>query len=180
MNLHENVKEAYRLIIEANQKMMEIWLDEVLWTWQWWVVLLLAIVPWIVFFIFRKKESTSRLLFAGFFVILIASWFDFLGVLMGSWYYVHELVPFIPAFLPWDFSLLPVSIMMSIQFKPHIHPFLKAIIFSALTSFVGEPIFEWLDLYEPVYWKHYYSYPIMIGIFLVAHYLSTRRSFAKI
>ena len=77
------MEDAYSLISQANKDMIDIWLKYTFLHWQWWLGVSLAIVPWTLWIIFRKKESTNRLLFAGLFVILISSWLDLMGILFG-------------------------------------------------------------------------------------------------
>ena len=60
--------------------------------------------------------------------MLICSWLDLMGILFGLWSYYDNVVPFSPAFLPWDFTLLPVVIMFLLQIKPKINPIIKAIL----------------------------------------------------
>ena len=173
----QKIEAAFDLIKQSNIDMINLWLKDTLFTWEWWLGVALAIIPWVVWLIFRKKESTNRLLFAGFFVILISSWFDIIGILFGLWSYHHNVVPFSPAFIPWDFTLLPVAIMTLLQIKPHIRPIYKAITFSLLSCFVVEPGFVLIGLYNPKHWEYIYSFPIIIIIYLVADWCYKRRHF---
>ncbi|WP_052737995.1 CBO0543 family protein [Bacillus sp. SA1-12] len=90
------------------------------------------------------------------------------------------MIPTIPAFGPWDLTVLPVTVMFFIQFKPHRSPIIKAIIFGSGAAFIGEPIFKWLDLYEPNHWKSIYSFPIYIFIYLASHFISTRKHYKEL
>lgn len=56
---------------------------------------------------------------------------------------------------------------MLIQVKPEFKPIYKGIIFAFLTSFVGEPIFEFLNVYDAIFWKHSYSVPFYSVIYLM-------------
>ncbi|MGJ9386192.1 CBO0543 family protein [Salipaludibacillus sp. CF4.18] len=179
-SLQEQIEKTYNLIVQAHNQMAEIWQENVLFTLQWWFGLTLAIVPWVLWIIYRKKDSTIRLLSAGFFVMLISSWLDFAGVTFGLWYYIYEIIYFIPSFFPWDFSLLPVTIMFLIQIKPNVSPLIKAIFFSVFTSFIAQPFLIWSGLYQPIHWEHIYSFPIYIVIYLIAHYISTRNSWSRV
>jgi hypothetical protein len=174
------MEDAYNLISQANNHMISIWLKHTLFTWQWWMGVALAIIPWILWIIFRKKESTNRLLFTSFFIILISSWLDVLGLLFGLWSYYHNIVPFSPAFIPWDFTLLPVTIMFLLQIKPKVSPIIKAIVFSAFCSFIAEPFFVWVGTYNPKHWKYICSFPIVIVIYLVSDWFSKRQHFKKL
>jgi len=171
---------AFSLISQSNQEMIDIWIEHTFLTWRWWLGIFLAIVPWILWLIFKKKESTNRLLFVGFFVILTSSWFDIIGILFGLWSYYYNVLPLSPSFVPWDFTLLPVTVMFLLQFKPKIKPIIKAIVFSAFSAFISEPFFTWINMYNPKNWKYIYSFPIFIVIYLVADWLSKRPYFEKI
>jgi len=89
-------------------------------------------------------------------------------------------IPIVPAHLPWNITLAPVSVMATIQFKPNINPYLKSVVYSLLNSFVAQPLSVLLGLYNPKIWRHYYSVPIFIVIYLIAHYLATRREFSPL
>jgi len=176
----DTMENAYKAIHEINQAMSQIWFKNDLFSWRWWLSVVLVILPWALWVVFRKKDSTSRLLYVGFAVMLIASWLDFIGVMNGLWSYKYSVVPTMPTFIPADFSLIPVTIMSVLQFKPNINPYLKAVVLSGMTSFVGEPIFKWLELYNPKEWKHIYSFIIYVGIYLLAHFMSRRKHFAEL
>ncbi|NRD77072.1 hypothetical protein HPT25_06120 [Bacillus sp. BRMEA1] len=153
------------------------WREHTLWHWEFWLSVALAIIPWFVWLILRKRGSEARLLLAGIFGLSIASWLDFLGLVFGLWHYSGRVLPTIPAFFPWDFTLVPVTLMLWLQFKPTVHPFLKAIIYAALTSFIGEPLFEWIGFYSTIKWNVFYSFPIYMAIYLLAYRISKAKSF---
>lgn len=171
---------SYALIYQANLNMIDAWLKYQLFTWRWWLQLFLTVVPWILWLIIRKKESSDRLLYAGFFTLIISSWLDFMGVLFHIWGYRFDIVPFAPAYITFDFTLVPVSIMLFLQYKPKTKPIYKGIVFSFLTSFIIQPIFVIIGFYDPRNWKHYYSFPIFLLIYLIADWISKRNKFEKI
>ncbi|MDR3586272.1 MAG: hypothetical protein P4L59_13270 [Desulfosporosinus sp.] len=176
----KRAENAYSLITQANNDMISLWLTHTFLTWQWWFGVSLTIVPWVLWILFRKNESTNRLLFVGFFVMLISSWLDLMGILFGLWSYYRNVVPFSPAFIPWDFTLLPVTIMFLLQIKPKISPLIKAITFSVFSSFMAEPFFVWIGTYNPKHWRHIYSFPIFIAIYLVSDWISKGVHFEKL
>lgn len=176
----QNMEAAYSLIHKADLLMTKLWLNYVLYGWRWWIGVFLMLAPWALWFIFRKKDSSDRLLYAGLFTILISSWFDVLGILFGLWSYYFPVVPFSPAFVPWDFSLLPVITMFFLQYKPEINPYLKAVIYAAIGSYFAQPLFVWMGYYNPKHWEHYYSLPIFFIIYLVAHKFSVATHFEKL
>ncbi|MFC6604111.1 hypothetical protein ACFQDF_25430 [Ectobacillus funiculus] len=98
----EKVGKYYEQIKETHDHLLNFWFDHIFLRWEWWLSLVLAIGPWLIFWKFRNKESTARLMLSACFVIIISSWFDFIGVVRGLWYYSGKLIPTIPAYIPWD------------------------------------------------------------------------------
>lgn len=170
----EEIKKAYEEVRDANSLSEDVWLKHVVFTAEWWVAVCLVLVPWTLWFIFRKKNSTDRLLYAGIFVISIASWLDFIGIVKGLWVYHVDVIFTIPAYILWDFSIMPVFVMFLLQVKPGVHPFWKALFFAGSAAFVGEPVFTWIGFYEPLKWSIFYSFPIYVLIYLAAYYLASR------
>ncbi|MBT2663214.1 CBO0543 family protein [Bacillus sp. ISL-45] len=165
---------------EIVQQVIELWMNESLFTWRWWFGLLTTILTWLFWFKYHKKESRYRLLTAGFFVMTISVSFDAIGVQLGLWSYRYEVFPFIPAYIPYDLALMPVIIMSLIQFKPRYSPIKKALSFALLTAFIGEPLLVFTDIYKPLNWRFYYSIPIYLVIYLIAHWLTARKKFDEV
>ncbi|WP_134702046.1 CBO0543 family protein [Ammoniphilus sp. YIM 78166] len=178
--LRERIDKAYAEIARVNIEFFPIWKEQFFLKPFWWVSFGLTIIPWAFWIYFRKKESTSRLLFAGFYVMLISSYFDFLGISYGLWDYHAKIAPHFPTFIPWDLSLMPVTIMTFIQLKPTVSPIWKGLLFSGITAFVIEPILVWVDYYYIIKWEYMYSFPIYFLIYLSANWLSKRKSFDNI
>ncbi|WP_354702688.1 CBO0543 family protein [Brevibacillus panacihumi] len=86
-------------------------------------------MPLAIWIGFRDKRATGQFLLSGFTMIIVSSWLDQLGIAMGLWHYHWEVIPFMPANFPWNFSLLPVSVMFLHQYKSGIHPLFKALLF---------------------------------------------------
>lgn len=165
---------------EIVQKVTELWMNETLFTWRWWFGVLITILAWLFWFKYHKKESRYRLLTAGFFVMTISVSLDAIGVQLGLWSYRYEVFPLIPAYIPYDLALMPVVIMSLIQFKPSYSPVKKAFIFALLTAFIGEPLIVITDVYKPLNWRVFYSVPIYIVIYLIAHWLTARKNFDEV
>ncbi|MED1205310.1 CBO0543 family protein [Heyndrickxia acidicola] len=174
------VDHFYKKVIEAHREYFHYWLHHTLFHWDFFLSLFLAVVPWVLWFIFRHKESRDRLLFAGFFVIITTSWLDFWGTMYGLWFYTGKVLPSMPSFIPWDFCLLPVFVMLLIQYKPIRSPYLKGLIFAGGSAFIGELLFQWIGLYVMTNWSIFYSFPIYFVIYLIAHRLSKASHFAEV
>jgi hypothetical protein len=170
----------YSALHGTNGDFYDLWYNHILFTWRWWLSVLLIILPWALWFLIRKKEHTHKLIFAGFFVMLISSYMDILGVGMHLWSYPVNALPLMPEFIIFDLCALPVATMLTIQFFPKVNPLIKAILFSGFASFIFQPINVWLGLYNNMAWKHYYSFPIIIVIYLLANRIASRNHFANI
>ncbi|QGH34633.1 hypothetical protein GI584_11585 [Gracilibacillus salitolerans] len=176
----ERIQELFEKIHEINNEQIQIWLEYIVFTWQWWIGLGLTIIPWILWFLFRKKDSSLRLLTSGFFMITISTLLDSLGIQLGFWLYKYEVLPFIPAFTPWDVSLIPVFTMFFLQIKPNISPYIKGCVFGVVTAFVAEPFFIFIEIYEPLTWEHIYSIPIYFILYLIAHRICHGKSYISL
>ena len=174
--IDENTEQIQQLI---HQK-IKIWSEHVVFSSYWWLAFCLSIIPWILWIVFRKKQSSDRLMHAGLFVMITALVLDVLGDQFGFWYYRFNLIPILPTYFPWDLTLMPVTIMFLLQIKPKVSPFIKAVIFGLLTSYIGEPIFHWLGIYVTKNWKYTYSVPIQILIYLIAYYFTKRERYDKL
>jgi hypothetical protein len=166
------INEQYKTIDEAHSRLSEVWLKDILFSLGWMTTLLLTVVPWIVWFIFRNKESSTRLMLGGLWAMLISSWLDYVGVTLGLWRYYNKLIPLIPDYIAWDFALMPVTIMFFLQIKPQISPIIKGLIFAGMTAFLAEPFFLWLGYYKYPGWNSIFSFPFFFVIYLIAHKLA--------
>lgn len=175
------IKNAYEILYNANHQIYITWFKYVLFTWQWWLQAALTIIPWILWAIFRKRQSTSRLLLSGMFVFIFSYILDLIGIISGLWQYRWELLPMTPSITPWDGSLIPVAVMLTLQYNPfNLNRYLKAIIFSAAASFLVEPIFMHYGFYILIKWKFIYSFPITGLMYLIADWLSRRDTVSKL
>ena len=166
-SLVEAANEKYH---QAFLEMASVWRDCMLFGWRWWLDLALSILPWAYWFMVRDKKRTHNLLYAGFVILVLSSFSDMIGMSFGLWGYHSRVVPFFPAYVPWDFSVIPVMAMLFYQYFPNIKPYYKGLIFSAFGSFVVQPVFAWLGTYDPKEWKHYYSFPIVLVYYLIGYW----------
>lgn len=140
----------------------------------------ITILPWLIWLKYNKKDSRNRILFVGYFVAIISLCLDVIGDQIGLWHYRFVVIPFLPTYIPWDLTLMPLSVMFLIQIKPKINPLIKAIIFGLLSSYIAEPFFHWLGVYVLDTWKYSYSVLIQVLIYLIADHLSRRDNFAHL
>ena len=163
--------EIYKIVAQNNLEVYDIWINKVVFTWRWWLGVALSIVPWIFWIKVRDKNNTARLLFVGLVTAIISNTLDTIGSSYNLWHYDWKVLPFIPIYFPWNFTLFPVSVMLLLQFTPNFNKYFKAVAFSFMCSFVFEPFFSWISLYDAVNWEYWYSFIIYIPIYLYYEYL---------
>mgnify|MGYP006954408595 CR=1 FL=1 len=148
---------------ELTQARIANWLAEDLFTWRWWFVLALLIVPWVIFHYTADRKKLPRLFLYGIFLFIIVLILDTLGYENGLWYYPCKIVPFGPLVAFIDAGPLPVIYMLEYQYFPKWRDFIVvSIITSLIFSFALEPAFRVMGLYVPIAWRCIYSFPIYI------------------
>lgn len=171
--IDQNYNRAEAIIDEK----IEIWKEHVLFSGLWWFGVVLSILPWVLWFAIRRKQSTDRLLYVAFIVTTISLSLDVLGDQWGFWHYRFNVIPILPTYLPWDITLMPVAVIGLLQYKPAIHPIWKALLFALGTAYIAEPFIHWIGIYTTPNWRYSYSVPIQFGIYMLAHYVSRRNRF---
>lgn len=176
-DMSENSKELFDIIYELKNKSLSDWLQNSLFTWHWWLAVIISIVPWIIWIYIRDKQSTNRLLYVGFFAIIIAFIVNLIGISFNLWFFEYRVFPVVQLFMPSDFTLIPVSIMILLQIKPSKYVFIKALFFGAFSAFIAEPIFYWLKYYHLTNWEYTYSFILYFILFLICYFLSKNKNF---
>jgi len=145
------------------------WLQDVVFTWQWWILIFLMIAPWILWLCLVDKKRLTPICLFGVVVLATVSWIDDLGTDLILWYYPYKLIPLYPQLIPINYTVLPVTFMLIYQFFPTWRSYMKALLIMATVfSFVAEPALSYLGMYRVLRWQYYYSFPlyIIIGISL--------------
>jgi hypothetical protein len=173
-------KKLVESICHHHMDFFQLWNTGMYLTWRWWLVVAMTVVPWVVWFFIRKRESTHRLLYAGLFVAFLALFLDMLGVIADVWSYPVLLFPILPECSPYNFTILPVVTMVFLQYCPNRNRYLKALVYAALGAFGFQPLMEWAGLYLNDEWRDWYSFPILYLFYLAADWLAGRETFEKL
>ncbi|QQZ11260.1 CBO0543 family protein [Heyndrickxia vini] len=181
MDFNEGIRQSEKgtqQIIKGDATISDAVVHDFLFTWQWWFGIALFIIPWIVWFIFRKKESTGRLLAAGFSAIILSLIIDLITDSLGVWTYPMKFSPIAPKLiLPYHFSLTPVVLMFFLQIKPHVSPLLKAVIFSFLGAFIVMKFFVYIKFYDPKEWPSIFDFGIFLIIYGIGYFICNKLKF---
>jgi hypothetical protein len=171
MNPIDILDNIFKMIANAHYMMFHLWTVQILFSWRWWLGIILSIMPWIVWIKIRDKKDSARLLFVGLVVMLTTGTMDSIGLAYNAWHYDWEVLPLATAFIPYDYSLYPVGIMLILQFGPKINAYIKAVAFAFCTAFIFEEPFVWLSMYDRQSWKSWYSFIIYIPLYLFYNYI---------
>lgn len=137
---------------------LEYWLNENLFTFSWWILLITTIGAIIVWFILLDKKRIFEIITYGFLVSTVAMSADVLGASLALWYYPNTLTPVL---LPIEIHKvqMPIIYMIIFQYFNTWKAFLIASTINAFVfAFMLEPLLIWLQIYEPYQWKHIYSF----------------------
>jgi multisubunit Na+/H+ antiporter MnhE subunit len=169
----KQAEKAYNQFSEVNSLFAKTVTEYFLFTWQWWLGLALFVVPWIVWFIFRDRDHTGRLLLGGLLTVILSLTIDLSALSLGLWSYPMIIIPFASfIFLPYHFSLAPVGIMFALQIKPKMNSLLKGVIFAAIAAFVGMNFFDAIEFYDPKNWSTLYDFIIFLCLYYAAYFIS--------
>ncbi|WP_167577840.1 CBO0543 family protein [Ammoniphilus sp. YIM 78166] len=164
--MYDRLKQVESEIVQINY---EHWLHYELFTWQWWLLVVLSVVPWILWWRVVDKRRIIEILAVGLFVATIASLQDVYGWNRGMWRYPIQLLPVCIPLLPFDVSVLPIVQMFVYQFFRSWKAFLGVNLVIAFSfAYISEPLLEWMGIYDPIKWKHIYSVPIYVMNAVVA------------
>ncbi|HBS59534.1 MAG TPA: hypothetical protein DEA44_09725 [Firmicutes bacterium] len=151
------------------------WLTGTLFTWRWWFVLALLIVPWIGFYYAADRKKLPRLFLHGTILFILILTFDVLGYENGIWAYPCKILPFGPLIAFIDAGPLPIIYMLEYQYFCKWKDFIAvSVITSLLFSFLLEPIVQAMGLYTLISWKYIYSFPIYVVLPLLSRWAVDR------
>ena len=176
----EQVDKATQKLTESNQLYVEAIMNGLLFSWQWWIALGMLIVPWVLWGIFRNKESSARIFSAGLLMMVLSEILDTMGVSFGKWAYPVKVIPVATINFSFRLSLLPVLLMFFLQIKPQFNSLIKAVLFGGFGAYIGLPLLGMIDLYKKVDWAYTYSFFILLIFYLFAHWYSRRDTFEQI
>ncbi len=172
----KNLSPDDKLMIELQEKMTRLdiqsWLEHDFLSTEWWIQLVMFVIPWLVFVRLAKREQLPELVLYGSWVMILAEALDHIGYELGYWFYPTEIAPLFPRFEEVNLSALPVIYMLVYQYFPSWKRFTIAITVTAVIfTLAAEPALIHLGLYTPLTWKPYYGLPIYIAIGLALKWL---------
>ncbi len=161
---YDEVQKAREILKNVS---FEHWVKEDLFSFNWWLLVSSAILPYFIWWRLVDKDRFFEILVFGLTCGMVACFLDVLGVGLMLWGYPDKLFHFIPSLIPADFVVIPVSGMLIYQYFRTWKSFsAAAIILAAIFAFIIEPLFSFLNIFVMIHWKHTYSFIGFILLFL--------------
>ncbi|SES90957.1 hypothetical protein SAMN05421676_10286 [Salinibacillus kushneri] len=153
---------------------LQYWVEHDLFTWQWWLLAIMLILPWFLWYKIIPKERKAEVLSYGLLLGLLTSQMDEVGITSGAWAYPYQLTQLNRGLNPYNFALIPVFYMIVYYYYPKWKHFIIGnVVIAILATFVVEPILISMGIYKLLHWKLIYSFPIYILlpiVFRIFHY----------
>ncbi|WP_010095161.1 CBO0543 family protein [Ornithinibacillus scapharcae] len=151
-------EEVVEITRRFNNIQLEHWLNDTLFTFNWWILLTTTVVLFLVWLIILDKKRIFEITTYGFMVAFIGVIADMAGVFLMLWQYKHTLTP-LTIVVEIHTILMPVIYMIIYQYFHTWKSFITAVtIQSFIFAFILEPLLVWLQIYELFNWKHIYSF----------------------
>ncbi|HYF82410.1 MAG TPA: CBO0543 family protein [Clostridia bacterium] len=136
------------------------WINNDIFTFGWWVLLLSLIIPWFIWYRLVDKGRLKEMLLYLAMTSSIAILLDEIGSTLTMWVYPVKVIPILPRLIPANYSMVPIIFVLIYQYFPKWKSFIIAnIILTFVFSFILEPILVWMNLYDLITWKYIYSIP---------------------
>jgi hypothetical protein len=140
-------------------------------TWQFWITLAILMLPLIALYFLIDRRQALLIGFFGFNIHLWFHYFDIFCVTHGLVTYPYKVIPFLPASVSLDSSLVPVTFMLLYQWtlKHRRNYYLYATAYSIFLSFLLKPALVTFGLFR-LYKGLNYFYIFLL--YMVVHLLS--------
>lgn len=152
----------------ANQYSMnriEYWQNDVLFSFNWWILLVTTISLVITWIIILDKKRKLEIISYGMMVTIFGDFGDMLGLSISLWGYPYTIVH-MPEILEIHNIMMPILYMMVYQYFRQWKTFLIAAAVNAIIfPFILEPLLVWLQIYKLYKWKYIYS---VVPYFIIA------------
>lgn len=166
-----------QMIYEAERQLTQLrienWLNLDLFSWQWWILLVLLFLPWLVWWKYVDKQRLQEIFIVGLLVLILSAHLDAVFSETGLWYYHYWLTPWTPHLVTANFSFIPVVYMLVYQRYRSWSSYLAAMAVLALVLAVPiEMILVWTDIFEIRHWRSCYGIPIFFGMGVLVRWLT--------
>lgn len=157
--------EIEELNIKESRMELDYWLQHDVFSLKWWIIVIVNVlfVALLLINLDRKRTLSTMLAFlTGFIIVGVV---DQVGKFFDLWRYPHQLMPFTENLNAVDFFVVPSIFAYMYQKFSAWKSFLIAdLVASLVVSYVGEPIFVSLGMYDLVKWSYWESFIVLFPI----------------
>lgn len=175
-NQHPSFEELEKVREEYLNLERAYWYQHDLFSFDWWFLLILSIIPWIVWWKLVDEKRMLQILLYGLFVAIESALLNITLTNLMVWGYQNKLFHLLsPVLFPYDFTMMPVVYMLVYQMFVRWSTFLIANIFiSAIFTFGVEPLLEWMKIYKEYNFPSLYSFSLYYLIAIVSKWIVDR------
>ncbi|NPV90078.1 MAG: hypothetical protein HPY50_04790 [Firmicutes bacterium] len=158
--LHQRILETR---LHLTQLEIENWQTNSFLHWHWWGLIIVFTLPWFLWWrLVRKDELPWIISYALSLALLMV---DLALVNLGLYAYPHRIQPIWSGLVIGDITLPPIVFSLIYQSRRDWKGYLLySVIAVAVFSFIGEPMLEWVGLYELYHWSFLYSFPMYLAM----------------
>lgn len=135
---------------EGQKALNQYWLDYAIYTsFEYWLMVLLLVVPFIFLFLKINKNKLFQILFYGYSIHISFGYSDLYGRNLGYWNYPFPVIPALPGII-LDSSFIPIIFIFVYQSTLNSNKkyYLYATITAGILSFVFKPMLVELGLFR--------------------------------
>ncbi|MCD1260596.1 hypothetical protein B5M42_017475 [Paenibacillus athensensis] len=175
--MNNDISPTYEELMQARERLHKLdwnqWKTDALFTWQWWLLVGLTVVPLILWWNFVDKKRAYEIAFYGCMINISALLLDDFGTNLSWWGYPLKLLPILPPLVTADSVLVPIALMVVYQlFSTGWKKFLLAnLIMGVFLAYVAEPVFIWIGYYDLYTWKAGYSLLYYVSASTLARFI---------
>ncbi|TYP72020.1 CBO0543 family protein [Paenibacillus methanolicus] len=163
LNKDEMIEEIAQVHKQLTELRHQYWLHYDLFTLQWWLLLALLVIPWVIWWRLVDKKRLKDIVLFGISISYLIFLLDHIGYELNLWLYPHKLFRFIPESSAFDLGILPVLHMLLFQYFIRWRSYLIAnTLMATVFVFILEPLSVWIGLYKLLHWEFVYSLPLYI------------------
>ena len=132
---------------------------------RWWFLLIMFLVAVFVWWKTIDKTRFSEIVLYAAIVSIFALVLDELGEELALWDYPIDIFPLFPPISAVNLASLPMIYSLIYQnFRTWKKFIIASIVMALVFSFILEPLFVLVGIYQILTWKYYYGFPIYIAI----------------
>lgn len=177
----DTMADANRMM-ELQQELLALrisdWYEKVV-SFQWFFLVFLLIVPWIIWWRLVKRKHIAEILSYGLLISVTSSFLNATGLQLLLWSHPYKLLPYSSRPFSISYSVLPVTFMLMYQYFRTWKSFTTAnVILASIFAFILQPILKWMGMYTMINWSYFYSFVLYImmglGLRLLLHAILQR------